>query len=158
MQMTSPGPPAINSPSAGRGAYAIRVRPQEPCRRVGSWAPPGVASGPRLRGSAFGLSPGRGPRFRGAGIISARTPVPYPRTKTTSCVPDTRLMASRFSQAQPHQLQNLFGLGGRRAGDAGEKQLVMVRESAIEQRPTLWSAKIVLHWEGKGEASVCPCF
>ena len=43
-------------------------------------------------------------------------------------------------------------------GDAGEKQLVMVRESAIEQRPTLWSAKIVLHREGKGEAAVCPCF
>jgi hypothetical protein len=46
-------------------------------------------------------------------------------------------------------LQNLFGLGGRRAGDAGKKQLVMVRESAIEQRPTLWCAKIVLHREGK---------
>jgi len=27
MQMTSPGPPGNNSPSAGRGAYAIRVRP-----------------------------------------------------------------------------------------------------------------------------------
>src|SRR5262245_33019210 len=27
MQMTSPGPPAINSPSAGRGAYAICALP-----------------------------------------------------------------------------------------------------------------------------------
>src|SRR5215510_8296779 len=51
---------------------------------------------------------------------------------------------------KPHQLQNLFGLGGRRAGDVGKKQLVMVRESAIEQRSTLWGAKIVFHREGKG--------
>src|SRR5262249_4551368 len=79
------------------------------------WAPPGVVLvGATPAGLGIRLSPGRGPRTA-PGIISARMPVPYPRTKTTSSVPSTRLVASKFSQAQHHQLQNLFGLGGRRA-------------------------------------------
>jgi hypothetical protein len=33
---------------------------------------------------------------QGGRIISAQTPVPYLRTKIASCVPDTRLMATKF--------------------------------------------------------------
>src|SRR5262249_32927049 len=76
----------LRDPGAAATALAVEL----------GWAPPGVASEPRPRGSAFGLSPGRGPRFRGAGIISARTPVPYPRMKTGSRALDARLMGSKF--------------------------------------------------------------
>ena len=110
---------------------------------------------PRPRGSAFGFLPGDVlGQHQGSSPPERRCLAP--KLRVVCPTPDS--WRAKFSQAQPHQLQNLFGLGGRRAGDAGEKQLVMVRESAIEQRPTLWSANIVLHREGKGEASVCPCF
>src|SRR5262245_51396166 len=112
---------------------------------------------PRPRGSAFGFLPGDVlGQHQGSSPPERRCLILAPKLRVVCPTPDS--WRAKFSQARPHQLQNLFGLGGRRAGDAGEKQLVMVRESAIEQRPTLWSAKIVLHWEGKGEASVCPCF
>src|SRR5262245_898674 len=122
------------------------------------WAPPDVAWAPTPAGLGIrSFSPERS-SHKSTRIISARTPVPYPRTKTTSCVPDTRLMASKIFASPTPSIAKSVRLGRTMRGDAGKKQLVMVRESAIEQRPTLWSAKIVLHREGKGEASVCPCF
>ena len=94
----------------------------------------------------------------GSRIISAERRCLYLRTKIASCVPDTRLMASKIFAGPTPSIAKSVRLGRTMRGDAGKKQLVLVRESAIEQRPTLWSAKIVLHREGKGEASVCPCF
>jgi hypothetical protein len=55
---------------------------------------------PRPRGSAFGVLPGEVlAKGRGQRIISARTPVPYPRMKIGS-LPDARLMASNSGQAR----------------------------------------------------------
>src|SRR5215475_6750340 len=92
--------------------------------------------GPRPRGSAFGFLPGDVlGQHQGSSPPERRCLILAPKLRVVCPTPDS--WRAKFSQAQPHQLQNLFGLGGRRAGDAGEKQLVMVRESAIEQRPTL---------------------
>src|SRR5215475_14473561 len=103
------------------------------------WAPPGVVLvSATPAGLGIRLSPGRRPRTA-PGIISARTPVAYARTKTTSCVPDTRLMASKIFASPTPSIAKSVRLGRTMRGDAGKKQLVMVRESAIEQRPTLWS-------------------
>jgi hypothetical protein len=72
--------PSMGGPNGGSGAYAIRVRPQQPCRRV-EVGPAKAWGHPRPRGSAFGVLPGEVPRQRGQRIISARTPVPYPRMR-----------------------------------------------------------------------------
>src|SRR5262249_61667707 len=55
MQMTSPGPPAINSPSAGRGAYAICALPDLCLRERGLLVRRG---GDALRGILGQLGPG----------------------------------------------------------------------------------------------------
>jgi hypothetical protein len=56
---------------------------------------------PRPRGSAFGVLPGEVlAKGRGQRIISARTPVPYPRIKTASRLPDARLRRANSGQAR----------------------------------------------------------
>jgi len=51
------------------------------------------------RGARHSASPERAPA--GAGSVSARTPVPYLRTKIASCVPDTRLSEQICSRTLP---------------------------------------------------------
>ena len=75
------------------------------------WAPPGVVLvGATPAGLGIRLSPGRRPRTA-PGIISRQTPVTYPRTKTTSCVPDTRLMASKIFASPTPSIAKSVRLG-----------------------------------------------
>src|SRR5262249_44101378 len=82
-----------------KGSCPYRVQPSastSPVAATGTSDPrlgPARRGPPRPRGSAFGLVPGE---VLAARIISARTPVPYPRMKTGSRVPDARLMASKI--------------------------------------------------------------
>src|SRR5262245_28212998 len=110
---------------------------------------------PRPRGSAFGFLPGDVlGQHQGSSPPERRCLILAPKLRVVCPTPDS--WRAKFSQTP--SIAKSVRIGRTTGGDAGEKQLVMVRESAIEQRPTLWSAKIVLHREGKGEASVCPCF
>jgi len=107
---------ALAEELAGWLATPCRVRPQQPSRRVG--VGPARRGPPRPRGSAFGLVPGE---VLAARIISARTPVPYPRMKTGSRVPDARLMASNFCTrpSRPTIHWRSIGVSSRRLAPPG---------------------------------------
>src|SRR5262249_8221958 len=67
---------------------------------------------PRSRGSAFGFLPGDVlGQHQGSSPPERRWLMLAPKLRVVCPTPDS--WRAKFSQAQPHQLQNLFGLGGR---------------------------------------------